>query len=125
MNSIDVSEKLVLVKGSAVPFDVFLLDPNDAKEDLSIFDRAALSIRDEEGGPDILLRSTQASPTPNLSINVSAGKLTATLTQAEADALKEGDFVMDVVLRETAAPNLERHTDRIAVRIVNSWTVLH
>lgn len=118
MKPTDVSEELVLTKGAAIPFDLFFFDPNDAKEDLSIYDRATLSIREEEGGADILARSTQSG---NLSINVSAGKLNATLTQLEADGLKVGLHVMDIALRETAS-GLWRHIERAYVRIVNSWS---
>lgn len=113
----DVSEVLELVKGSTVSFDVLIFDPNDVKEDLSIYDQATLSIREEEGGANLLLRRVADL---NLSINVSAGKLTATLTQVEADALKPGTFIVDVALRETAGQKW-RHLERFNCRVLNSF----
>ena len=114
----DVNEVLKLIKGSTQSFEVLVFDENDQPANLSVFDQATFALREEESGSTLLLRSTQAG---NLSINVGAAKLVATLTQVEADALKPGGtLIVDVALRVPVALTWV-HLDRIKVKVLNSF----
>lgn len=113
----DLNEVLVLIKGSTKPFDVLVFDQNDQPENLTVFDHATFTLRDSETASNLLLRRTADG---NLTINAGASKLTATLTQPEADALKTGDLVAMVSFRETATGKWV-DLDRIRVRVLNSF----
>lgn len=114
----DVNEVLKLIKGSTQSFEFLVFDENDQPANLSTFDKATLALREEEGGSTLLLRRTEDS---NLSINVGAAKLVATLTQAEADALKPGGLLIaDVALRVPVALTWV-HLDRVKVKVLNSF----
>lgn len=113
----DVNEVLVLLKGSTKPFDIFIFNQDDQPEVLSAFDAATFSIREEESGPDIVLLRTADV---NLAIDTANAKLTGTLSQPQADALKVGPMVGDVALRETSSGKWF-HLDRIRVRVLNGF----
>ena len=116
----DSSEVLKLVKGSTQPFEIYVFDENDAPANLSVFDKATFSLREEEAGSTLLLRRTEDA---NLTINTGASKLVATLSQAEADALKAGGILIADVAFRTPAPDLKWvHLDRIKVKVLNSFT---
>lgn len=87
---------LELIKGSTKPFDVFLFDENEVKEDLSSADRAIIQVRKSIGGDIVLSRDTTAN---NLTIDSANGKLVATLTGAEAAALSTGTFIASAKVR--------------------------
>ncbi len=116
----DVNEVLLLIKGSTKPFDVFVFDQNDQPENLAVFDQATLVLRESDAGANLLLRRTADG---NLSINTTASKLTATLSQGEADGLKAGgELVAMVSLRETLTQKWV-DLDRIRVKVLNSFAV--
>ncbi len=90
---VDREDVLVLVQGSARPFELRFLDEHDNSEDLSNVAAATLRIvgdPSDPGGTEILSRSTAAS---NLSIDSAESKIVGTLEQAEADALPTGIFI--------------------------------
>lgn len=93
-----VHRQLELQQGSAADFEVFLFDPNGAAEDLTGADAAHLTIREalDDATSEVVGRSTAAA---NLSVDVAAAKLVATLTQPEADALTPGTYAGQASVR--------------------------
>lgn len=91
-----MNDPLELIIGSTTDFDVELFDDNDAAEDLSEVTEATLVIKDALDGFDVLLLRRTTDDT--LTVDVANSKLTATLTQDEADDLEAGQYVGEVAL---------------------------
>lgn len=108
-----MTDPIRLVKGSVKPFDVFILDDNDVKEDLSTAEAATLVIKESiDAATNVVLRRTTDG---NLSIDEDEGKVTGTLTQGEANALTPGSYVGEVAVRLGATDWF--HTDPFIVVI--------
>jgi hypothetical protein len=109
----DVSQELVLIQGSTKDFDILLFDQNDSPESLAGADQATFAVKETvDAGTNILLRRTADA---NLTITAASGKLTATLTQVESDALKPGTYIGEAAVRFPGPKWL--HTDPFFVRI--------
>jgi len=106
---------LTLIIGSAMPFDIFLFDEADTAEDLSEVTAASLIIKGSAVSPTYLLkRQTSAA---NLEVDADNSKLTASITQSEANGLVAGLYVGEVALK---IDDEWRHTDPFYVRVVLS-----
>lgn len=108
-----MTDPLRLVKGSTKPFDVFLLDDNDAAEDFSTAQEATLVIKESLQAEDEIL--SLSSFDDNLTIDEDTGKVTGTLTQDEADDLPPGSYVGEVAVRMGATDWI--HSDPFLVVI--------
>lgn len=108
-------DTLTLIMGSTVPFDVYLFDEEDVAEDLSAVTAATFIVKPSAVSPTFVLKRQTASG--NLTVNADEAKLTATITQAEANGLVAGMYVGEVALQIGGA---WRHTDPFFVRVVPS-----
>ena len=107
-------DELTLIAGSSKSFVLNLVDENDEVEDLSSAQAATLVITDSlVNGNEVLLRKTA-----NGNLTIGEGKLTATITQAEADGLEPGLYIAEVAIRFGATDWF--HSDAFYVRILRS-----
>ena len=92
---VSIQDELVLFIGDAQPIDLDLFDPDGAVETTSGLNAAVFTISD--GSTVILTRDTTAGD-----LSILSGKLTATLTSIEADALVAGNYIGQVAVRFTS-----------------------
>lgn len=111
--SVPPVDRLDLIKGSTIPFEIVVLDGDGNPESLSGADKASLTVRDKAGGTVILQRDTVAG---GLSIDVATGKLLGTMTQVVADGLTVGYFIAASAVHYTAGDRWI-DSDEINVRI--------
>ena len=96
----DKDRILTLTVGSTEPLEVLFIGPSGQPEDFTGADRATLTVREFIGSPDAILQRQTAPGSPvNLSIDVDAAKLVATLTGDEADELPEGTWIGAAAVR--------------------------
>ena len=114
----DVAEVLELIKGSTLSFDLELFGSNDAALDIALCTEATFTMRKALDGSNILVRKSIA-PDLNLTIDIPNKKLTATLTQGEADALVPESYVADVALK---IGGKWVHTDLFNVDVLPSFS---
>lgn len=107
---------LELIKGSAMPFEIAVLDQDGNSESLSGADKASFTVRDKAGGATILQRDTVAG---GLAIDVPSGTLIGSLTQLEADALTIGSYIAAASVHYSG-PNRWIDSDPILARILPS-----
>ncbi len=107
--------ELVLVKGSSKSFEIVLVDAEGNPESLSGWDRASFRVLAKIGdATPILSRDTAAG---NLAVDVPTSTLTATLSQAEADALVPGFYVGEAAVRYSAGSKwFHTRLERVRIR---------
>jgi len=87
-------DTLTLIVGSTRPFDVELVDKDDAELSLAGVTRATLRIATSlSATADILSLDTDEGD-----LAIGTGKLTGTMTQAQADALTTGIHICECAL---------------------------
>ena len=86
-----MSRSLTIQQGSTADLTIRLFDPNGDPEDLTGATAANLTVRTllDDDTTEELARSTTAG---TLSVDIAGSKLVASLNQAEADALRPGDY---------------------------------
>jgi len=100
--------RLILTVGSSAPITIKITG-----ESLTGVDQATLDVRPSSGATAVITRTTAAG---NLSIDLGAGSLVASITGVEADALVAGTYIGQAMLRYGDADSW-RETDPFHVRI--------
>lgn len=102
--------------GDAQPIEIELFDGDGVAEITSGMDAATFTVREYAGATPILSRDTSQA---NLSI--STGKLTATLSQVEADALTEGSYIGQIAVR-FSSDSKWKFSELFAVEVITPTT---
>lgn len=111
----DQPDTLEIVRGSVMPFDVYIFDEEGVAEDLSAVTAASLIVKPSAESPtQVFKRQTSAG---NLTVDAENSKLVGTLTQAEANGLVAGLYIGEVALQIGGA---WRHSDPFYVRVAPS-----
>ena len=100
------------------PLDLLCLDERDAGEDLGGVDHASFQVRKAVSDSTVILQRDTGAGT--LSVDVVNKKLTATLTQGEADALVPGVYVGEAAIRFSSGLNWF-FSDTFTVRILKTF----
>lgn len=85
-----------LIVGSIKPTDFFFYDSDEAEQPLAGAINATLDVRDSSSSSSLL--NLTSAESPGLNIDLNSNKITATLSQAEADALVPGRYVADIAI---------------------------
>lgn len=114
----DRDRELTLRVGSTEPIEILLVGNNGQPEDLVGADRATFVVRESTTSAEAILeRQTAPGATVNLSIDVAAGKLVATLTGDEADDLPPGTWIGAAAVR-SGSDDAWKTTQPFVVRIL-------
>ena len=85
---------LTLIVGSTRPFDIEIVDENNAEFSMAGITRASFRIATSLSATDDVL----TLDTDEGDLAIGTGKLTGSMTQAQADALETGIFVAEAAL---------------------------
>jgi len=105
---------LELVAGSVKPFDIYLYDENDVKENLAAATRATFRVVAARGDTTYIIDIDTGAEVTIDSVN---GRLVCQLTQVQADALEEGTYIGQATVEISSA---WYYTDPFLVKVLDS-----